>query len=160
MCKTFTCPCCATTFFDRCAEADFESKSHCDKTTPLKFNKRCDACKAVIGAIEKLESLVYQAPFLATTGMSGLDELEGWERDEYEGVITKKRCSRHWESKAESQAEHHALLRKMKQMGLDEVEDERKEHQGFDTAQEPPINKQQGVNSNKENEKPEVTTAW
>lgn len=157
MCNTFTCPCCNNTFFDRCAEADFESKSHCDNTKSLELNKRCDACKAVIGAIEKLESLVYQAPFLETAGMSGLDDIQGWERDEYKAILTSSCGSKSWESKAESRAERHALVEKMQNMGLSDIQDARKEHQGFDMVKTPQMRFEAGTDSDKENVKPGVS---
>ncbi len=156
MCNTFTCPCCINTFLDRCAETAFKSKPHCDNNKPLEYDRRCGACKAVIGAIEKLESLVYQAPFLATAGMSGLDALHGWERAEYEAVLVKGTRSRGWESKAESRAARHALAEKVQHMGLDGMDDGRKEYEAFGVAMTPQLNDQScnSSNSDKENEKP------
>lgn len=158
MCKTFTCPCCLNTFFDRCAEAEFESESYCYGTTPLACDKRCDACKTVIGAIDRLESLVYQAPFLETAGMAGMEDLQDWERNEYAAMLLKdgKGNSRGWESQAESRAERQALREKVQKMGLAEVEDSRKDCQGFDMSLTPHAVEQVGTStgSNKENKKP------
>ncbi|KAK5102230.1 hypothetical protein LTR70_004533 [Exophiala xenobiotica] len=164
MCKIFTCPCCLNTFFDRCAEAEFESASQCDSTTPLAYDKRCDACKTVIGTIEKLESLVYQAPFLETAGMAGMEDLQDWERNEYAAMLLKdgKGDSRGWESQAESRAERQVLREKVQNMGLAGVEDSRQECQGFDMSLTPHTVEQvcTSIGINKENEKPGQNSQW
>jgi len=164
MCKIFSCTCCFNTFFDRCAEAEFESESQCEETKHLACDKRCEACKTVIGAIEKLESLVYQAPFLQTAGMAGMDDLQDWERNEYETMLLKDGDgeSRGWESKAESRAEKHALREKVQNMGLAEIEDGRNDCQGFNMSLTPYVfeDVDPDTGSNKENEKPVQKTQW
>lgn len=98
--------------------------------------KRCETCVRVKGAITVLNNLVFQAPFLVIDGLSGLEKLADWEK---EGGIEELLCGRKksWDHKAESREERRECQERIKKMGLDDVVDERKSHQGFDMSVTP-----------------------
>lgn len=132
MCTSFTCITCNQHFLNRCKEVAFETGDPCDDATDLtEAAPRCEACITISGVIEKLRNLVYQAPFLETDGLSGLENLPGWQRDDYKDILSKPKDHKGWEDKAESRAERHNMVAKMKAMGLSGLEDERAKHQGY-----------------------------
>jgi len=96
--------------------------------------------------------------------MAGMDDLQDWERNEYETMLLKDGDgeSRGWESKAESRAEKHALREKVQNMGLAEIEDGRNDCQGFNMSLTPYVfeDVDPDTGSNKENEKPVQKTQW
>lgn len=88
--------------------------------------------------------------------MSGLDEYQDWQRDEYEAILVKKSGNKGWEDEAESRAERQALAEKLVGMGLADVEDGREECQGSETVMAPQRWNcaTSGTESNKENQRP------
>lgn len=123
-------------------------KKICPGPTRYEGRMKCETCVRVKGAIKKLEVLVFQAPFLLTDGLAGLDRLAEWERRGVEKWLCGRK--RDWEDKAESREERHKVQERIEKMGLDGVADERKEHQGFGMSITPP----------KESAEKEETDEW
>lgn len=107
----------------------------CPGPTRFEGRKKCETCIRVKGAIKKLENLVFQVPFLATDGLSGLEKLAGWERKDMEKTLRGRK--KDWGDKAESREERRKVQERIEKMGLDGIVDERKEHQGFDMSVTP-----------------------
>lgn len=108
----------------------------CEGPTWATEPKQCKTCICVQGAISKLRTLVFQAPFLATEGLSGLDKLAAWERDDVEKLVRGRKPA--WDDKAESREERHKIHERINKMGLGGAVDARGKHQGFEMAITPP----------------------
>lgn len=99
---------------------------------------KCETCIRIKGAIRKLESLVFQAPFLETDGLAGLETLAAWEAADYKELLCGRKKG--WDDEIASREERHEVQERIEKMGLDGIGDGRKEHQGFDMSVTPPKN--------------------
>lgn len=137
MCVHFTCESCLRSFVNRCEEVAFESNEKCNNATNSTDPLYCESCTVVEGAIQQLDTLVYQAPFLESEGLAGIEKVASWERDGLTKLLFKQKGKRSLHGKAESRAERHDAAQMLKNMGLDGMTDERTEHQGFSMALTP-----------------------
>ncbi|KAK5089011.1 hypothetical protein LTR05_003235 [Lithohypha guttulata] len=89
--------------------------------------------------------------------MSGIDNHEEWQREDYRRLLTKPKNHKGLQDRVESRAERHTVAEKLVAMGLDGVEDVREKHQGFTIILTPPSCSK---NSNKENERPHTEKSF
>ena len=89
MCIQFTCFKCNQVFADQCAPVRQDITHKCNDIYFQLGSKDCQTCNTINEAIERLDNLVWMAPFLKTQGLSGLEDVKGWEKEDLRALLFK-----------------------------------------------------------------------